>query len=484
MTEPCDLSAVDAVVNIKSGKLSPLELLQSCLDRIELVNPALNAVVASDNETAMECARRLTDKIHQGDDVGLLGGLPVGIKDLEATANLRTTYGSKLHEDYIPEEDDFIVGNLRKHGGNVFCKTNTPEFGAGGNTVNRVYGVTGNPFDVTKTCAGSSGGTAVALAVGMAPLATGSDYGGSLRTPASFCGITGFRPSPGVVPSVKSLVSLSPFPVLGPMGRSVADTHLLFRAQSAFDRRDPYSVDAQQIPDVIEPIDLDKLKVSWTTDFGCCPVDHSIAEIFKSRIASIAGNFKQCDERSPIMDGVHNVFEILRGIFFVAGHEVHLKENRDLLGANVIDNTERGLSYNFSDVSRAFARQSELYRTMLEFFDESDILITPAASVSPFPHKQLTITQINGQEMPTYMRWLALAYVPTTTLCCSCVLPCGLDDKGLPFGIQIIGPNGSDAKVLRVAAAIEAVLAADPLTARPLPDIKMLAALGRQSSLG
>lgn len=477
MTEPCDLSAVDALACINSKALSPLELLQSCIDRIESINPVLNAVVASDYEAGLACARELTEKIHRGEEIGLLGGLPVGIKDLEATANLTTTWGSKLFEHDIPEEDDFIVSNIRKHGGNIFCKTNTPEFGAGGNTVNLVYGATGNPFDVSKTCAGSSGGTAVALATGMVPLATGSDYGGSLRTPASFCGITGFRPSPGVVPSVKNIVALSPFPVLGPMGRSVADAHLLFRSQATFDRRDPYSVNLQQIPDVIEPIALDSLRVSWSVDFGCCPVDNMIADTFKSRIALIASHFKHCDERDPSMSGVHDVFEILRGIFFVAAHEGHLNESRDILGTNVIDNTERGLAYSFSDVSHAFARQSELYRDMLEFFDDADILIAPAAAVSPFPHKQLSVTQINGQEMPTYMRWLALSYVPTTTLCCSCVLPCGLDTNGLPFGIQIIGPNGSDAKVLGVAAAIESVLAANPVTARPQPDIKMLTAL-------
>lgn len=481
MSEPCDLSAVDALASINSKELSPLELLQSCIQRIERVNPALNAVVASDNEAGLAHARKLTEKIQRGDDVGLLGGLPVGIKDLEATANLRTTWGSRLFEHEIPEEDDFIVANIRKHGGNIFCKTNTPEFGAGANTVNLVYGATGNPFDVAKTCAGSSGGTAVALATGMVPLATGSDYGGSLRTPASFCGITGFRPSPGVVPSVKNIVALSPFPVLGPMGRTVADTHLLFKSQATFDRRDPYSINTQQIPDAIEPIELSKLRVSWSVDFGCCPVDNAIAQLFKSRVASIVSHFKQCDERNPEMSGVHDVFEILRGIFFVAGHEEHLRENRDILGPNVIDNTERGLAYSFSDVSHAFARQSELYRNMIEFFNDTDILIAPAAAVSPFPHKQLTVTEINGEEMPTYMRWLALAYVPTTTLCCSCVLPCGLDNKGLPFGIQIIGPNGSDAKVLSVAAAIESILSADPATARPQPDIKMLAALSQPS---
>jgi len=260
MTEPCDLSAVEALSEIKSSALSPVELFRSCIDRIEMVNPVLNAIVASDLEAGLKCAQEVTGKIQRGDDVGLLGGLPTGIKDLEATAGLRTTWGSKLHENDIPEEDDFIVSRIRSHDANIFCKTNTPEFGAGGNTVNLVYGATGNPFDASLTCAGSSGGTAVALATGMLPAATGSDYGGSLRTPASFCGITGFRPSPGVVPGVDSTVALSPFAVLGPMGRTVADTHLLLKAQAAFDRRDPYSKSQPQIPDTLEPVDLSTIR--------------------------------------------------------------------------------------------------------------------------------------------------------------------------------------------------------------------------------
>lgn len=476
MTEPCDLSAVEALSEIKSSALSPVELFESCIDRIESINPVLNAIVASDLEAGHSHAQEITRKIQRGEEVGLLGGLPTGIKDLEATAGLRTTWGSKLLENEVPEVDDFMVSAIRAHDANIFCKTNTPEFGAGGNTVNLVYGATGNPFDASLTCAGSSGGTAVALATGMLPIATGSDYGGSLRTPASFCGITGFRPSPGVVPSVQSNVALSPFAVLGPMGRSVADTHLLLRAQAVHDRRDPYSNSELQIPETLESVDLSALRVAWSVDFGCCPVDGEIAALFKSRLSTFSSGFSTCDERNLVMDNVHNVFEVLRGLFFVAAHEQTLKDHRDLLGPNVIDNTERGLAFTASQISQAFAQQSVIYRDTLGFFKDSDVLIAPAAAVSPFPHAQRTVSHINGEEMPTYMRWLALSYVPTTAMCCSCVIPCGLDSRGLPFGIQLIGPNGSDAKVLAAAAALEAVLAGNTETARPLPDIEAIAA--------
>lgn len=477
MTEPCELSAVNALASIRSGELSPLELYQSCMKRIELVNPTLNAIVAIDPDAGLACAQATIKRINDGSTSGILQGLPVGIKDLEATKGLRTTWGSKVFEHEVPQEDDFIVANIRRHGGNIFCKTNTPEFGAGGNTVNRVYGATSNPFNVTKTCAGSSGGTAVALATGMLPLATGSDYGGSLRTPASFCGIVGFRPSPGVVPGTGSLIALSPFAVLGPMGRSVADAHLLLKSQACFDRRDPFSTSSQQIPDELPQQDLSELRVSWSVDFGCCPVDNNIEAIFRKRIAAIASNFAHCDERDPSMDNVHNVFETLRGIYFVAAHEDKLRDKRSILGPNVIDNTERGLAYTASDIAQAFNQQSVLYRDTLEYFNDTDILLAPAAAVSPFPHSQLTVTEINGQPMPSYMRWLALSYVPTTTMCCSCVIPCGLDHNAMPFGIQVIGPKDSDAKVLAVAASLESVLAADQETARPLPDITALAGM-------
>ncbi len=288
MTEPCDLSAVEARRLIGNKKLSPVELLESCLKRIEAVNPALNAIVAMDEKGAREAAKTAEQMVMSGDSLGLLHGLPIGIKDLQATAGLTTTWGSLIYKDHVPEHDEETVANLRDQGAIILAKTNTPEFGAGANTTNRVYGATGNPFDPKKTCAGSSGGSAVALATGMVPLATGSDYGGSLRTPAAFCGVCGFRPSPGVVPGPERSTALSPFSVNGPMGRSVADLHLLLKAQIDLDKRDPFSSDdALSIPDVLPQADLGSIRVAISTDLGCAPIDADIRRIFQERVAIV-----------------------------------------------------------------------------------------------------------------------------------------------------------------------------------------------------
>ena len=477
MTEPCDLSAVEARRLIGNKKLSPVELLESCLKRIEAVNPALNAIVAMDEKGAREAAKNAEQMVMSGEPLGLLHGLPIGIKDLQATAGLTTTWGSLIYKDHVPEQDEETVANLRDQGAIILAKTNTPEFGAGANTTNKVYGATGNPFDPKKTCAGSSGGSAVALATGMVPLATGSDYGGSLRTPAAFCGVCGFRPSPGVVPGPQRSTLLSPFSVNGPMGRSVADLHLLLKAQIDLDKRDPFSSDdALSIPDVLPPADLGSIRVAISTDLGCAPIDQDIRRIFQERVQMFRHVFAEAADRDPDLGPVHDVFEILRGIYFVGAHRERLERHRDLLGPNVIDNTERGLKLTAADIAWAFVEQSNIYRRFLAFFQDADVLICPAASVSPFPHEQLYVSEINGEPMPTYMRWLAITYGLTTAIPAAAVIPCGVDHLGMPFGIQIVGPNGSDALVLSVAHALEQVLAENPATSRPVPDLNKLKA--------
>jgi amidase len=470
MTEPCDLSALDARRAIGRGQLSPLELLESCLARIEATNGSVNAIVAMDADAARRRAMEIEQAIARGEDVGLLAGLPIGVKDLQATAALRTTHGSLLFKDHVPAADELSVAQVRRAGGVILGKTNTPEFGAGGNTVNRVYGATGNPFDASKTPAGSSGGSAAALALGQVPLATGSDYGGSLRTPAAFCGVSGFRPSPGLVPSVDRAASLSPFSVTGPMGRTIADAHLLLRAQAGLDKRDPYaSRDAQHLPAGLAGADLGKLRVAASPDLGCAPVDRRIAALFADRVGRFRHVFREVEERAPDFSGVHEAFETLRCVHFVAAHRERLEKARHLLDRNVTDNTERGLKLSLGDVARAHVEQTKLYKRVLAFFQEVDVLICPAASVSPFPHTQLFVEEIDSERMPTYMHWLAITYAPTMALCCAAAMPCGVDYAGLPFGIQVIGPNGADGRVLEVAHALEQVLAADKETARPVP---------------
>lgn len=474
-TELCDLSATEALTLLNSRKISAVELFQSCLQRIESVNPTVNAIVAIDPDAGLAQAQMADKKITAGKQ-DLLCGLPVAIKDLEATKDLTTAYGSLEFKGHVPAESDPIVDHIASVGGNVFCKSNVPEFGAGANTVNKVYGATGNPFNPQKTSGGSSGGAAAALATGMVPLATGSDYGGSLRTPASFCGVVGFRPSPGVVPYAHNGVGLNPFVVLGPMGRNVADTHLLLRAQVHVDKRDPFSSSASVLPADLAAVDLSTINAVWSTDLGCCEVDKNIAEVFERRISGFSHVFKQCENRHPDFGDIHTVFEVLRGVFFVAGNEERLVKHRDILGQNVIDNTELGLGLTSSQIGAAFTQQSIIYRQVLDYFDkaEADVLICPAVSVTPFDHSNRTVTEINDIQMDTYMTWLALVYAPTKSLCCSCVIPCGVDHMGMPFGIQIVGPNGADARVLSVASALEQLFARDPSTCRPVPNLELL----------
>lgn len=477
MSEPCDLSAVEARRLIAAKALSPVELMQSCLDRIAQTNPAVNAMVAMDAEGALEGARNAEQAVMHGEPLGLLHGLPLGVKDLQATAGLRTTYGSLIYEDLVPEEDEDTVVNLRNEGAIIVGKTNTPEFGAGANTKNRVYGATGNPFNPELTCAGSSGGSAVALALGQVPIATGSDYGGSLRTPSAFSGIVGIRPSPGVVPGADRAALLSPFSVNGPMGRSVEDAHLLLKAQIDLDKHDPFSSDdVMRIPEVLSGMDLAGLHVAYSEDLGCAPVDKDIRKIFRSRIKAFSNVFATATEATPDFGEVHDMFEIQRGVNFATAHMERLDNHREKLGPNVIDNTERGLEFTAREIAWAQGEQGRIYQRYLDFFDDFDILICPTAAVSPFPHEQLSVTEINGEAMPTYMRWLSLAYALTVALPCVVALPCGVDHKGMPFGIQVAGPNGSDAMVIEVAHALEQVLAANAETRRAVPDLAKLTA--------
>lgn len=476
MTDPCDLTAIEARRLIGRKALSPVELTRSCIARIGAVDGALNAITAIDEEGALTAAKEAEQVVMSGEQLGLLHGLPVGIKDLQATKGLRTTWGSLIYKDHVPEEDDPVVANVRDEGAIILAKTNTPEFGAGANTKNRVFGATGNPFDPDKTCGGSSGGSAVAVATGMMPVATGSDHGGSLRTPASFCGVVGFRPSPGLVPRTTRPVSLLPMPVLGPMARNVADAHLLLRAQLDLDKDDPFSSDdLMRIPDVLEGVDPGSLKVAFSTDLGCAPMDNDIAKVFRKKTNAFKHIFADADNLNPQFDDVHEAFEILRSIQFYAAHKERLEEHRDLLGPNVINNTERALQYSLPDVAWAHKVQTSIYTRFLRFFDDADILICPAAAVSPFPHADLFVEEINGEKMPSYMRWLAMSYALTMALPSALCLPCGIDHLGMPFGIQVVGPIGSDAFVLEVAFALEQAFAENAETARPTPDLASLA---------
>ena len=473
MTRPNDLSATEARKLIGNKQLSPLELTKSCIDQVERYNPSINAVVAINHEDVLKEAKKAEDDVMAGKELGLLHGLPVGIKDLNPVKDLRSTSGSKLFENRIPDYDDSVVADIRAEGGIVFCKTNTPEFGAGANTKNKVYGATCNPFDLTKTPAGSSGGSAAALATNMMPLANGSDYGGSLRTPAGYCGVTGFRPSPGLVPATEASVSLNPFSVQGPMGRDVSDTYLLLQAQVNLNRADPFSsLNSLSMPDELIGADLSGVKMAYSPDLGCAPVDNNIKATLLEKINTFKSNFLLSKEDHPDFLDIHECFEIIRGFNYVASHKEKFDHHKDLLGPNVIDNVERGLKYNLADVSWAHVMQTKIYKSFRNFFNEYDVLICPAAAVSPYPHEQLFVDIINGEKMPTYMRWLALSYASTMAIPCVWALPCGLDHKKMPFGIQLIAPAGKDVQLSEIAKSLESVLMANQLTKRPVPEIK------------
>lgn len=475
MTDFCSMTATALVAGIKNGDFSPVEVMEASIRRIEAVDMAINAMVTRDFDRAIDRAKDVEAKRLKGEDIGMLAGLPVGIKDLEATADMKTTYGSLPFKDHIPDQDDLSVANVKASGGIVIGKTNTPEHGTGGNTWNDVFGITANPFDTDKTSSGSSGGSAAALAAGMVPLASGSDFGGSLRTPASFCGIVGFRPSPGCVPDVDKAVGLAPFAVLGPMARHVADAVLLLHAQSSVDCRDPFSHAARaDIPVSLQPADISQMRAAISTDLGVAPVANVIRELFDQRMGHITSSFKEAQKRDPVFDNVHECFEVLRGVSYVAGLKDFADTHRDVVSPLVIDNIDRALSYQLSDVADAFHTQTILAKAWLSLFDDVDVVICPAASVAPFTKTKKYVDTIDQVKLPTYMTWLALSYAPTMVMACSLVVPCGVDQDGLPFGIQLLGPPGGDRKLLEIGLSIEQVLASHPETMRPQPDLTKL----------
>ena len=283
------------------------------------------------------------------------------------------------------------------------------------------------------------------------------------------------------MPAEARAAALVPWSVLGPMGRTVKDAHLLLQAQMDEDRRDPFShaVDPRLFG-TVDGLDLGAINAAITPDLGVCPVDNGIRATFKARTDAFRGVFAEAQDRDPGFndDGgdMHRLFEIFRGFAFVAAHQEKVAKHRDLLGPNVVDNVDRGLQFTAADMGWALVEQGKAMRRFMDMFAEVDVLICPAASVSPFPHEQLFVDEINGEKMPTYMRWLAISYAPTMVLACSCVIPCGVDHKGMPFGLQIIGPNGSDALVLAVAHALETYFADKPALMRPVPDLSKLKA--------
>jgi Asp-tRNA(Asn)/Glu-tRNA(Gln) amidotransferase A subunit family amidase len=460
---------------IASREISPVELLEACIERIEAVNPYVNAVTATCFDRARAEASAAEKAVLRGESLGLLHGLPIGVKDLEPTAGLLTTFGSPAFRAHVPDQDIELVARLRRAGGIVAGKTNVPEMGAGANSRNPVWGATGNPFDPRLNAGGSSGGSAAALACDMLPVCTGSDTGGSLRIPASKCGVVGFRPSPGVVPSVRKLLGWTPISVVGPMGRTVADACLQLAATAGMHAGDPLSHPLDPLAFLApEPADLGRLRVAYTTDFGCCDVDPDIRATFTARIAAMRHLFARCDAVRFELGDVHRCFDVLRAEAFVAGMRESYEKDPASLGENPRANYEMGARMSLLDSAWAQAEQTRILGRFQAAFADYDLVLAPTTPVSPFPWTEPYARVVDGKPQANYYRWLALTYVTTLTTHPALSLPCGTDAQGMPFGLQVVGPFRGDLQVLSAALAMEQAFAADPALRRPRPELAAL----------
>lgn len=480
MTEPADLDAVEARRLIEAAELSPVELLESTIERIELVDPPLNAMVTRAFDRARTEARAAEAAVRAGDPLGPLHGLPVAIKDIQATEGIRTTYGSPDFADNIPTEDDGIVERVRAAGGIVIGKTNVPERSIGANTVNRLFGATGNPFNVDLTCGGSSGGSAVAVATGMAALATGSDHGGSLRIPACYCGVVGIRATPGVVPNEQRTITQTNYSVQGPIGRTVADAALLLSAiteRTPRTRQDPmaFPLDAASFR-AASAADPSTLRVAIAPDLGGVLVSDEIRRTFESRMTHLKGHVSRMDPHPIDLTEAPGVDWHLRQDVFVTQYSDEAEHWDDGFNPNVRATYDSALQTPMDAIARARRTQMRLYQSFTAIFEDYDIVIAPGVSVPPFPWKYLNPQTVDGHPVENYMAWLALTASLTVVGHPVVALPAGLDEQGTPFGVQVIGRAFGEPDLLSAAMAIEAAFAADPLLARPVPDIAALAA--------
>jgi len=471
-----ELTAREMRRQIGLRHLSPVELMEACISRIEAVNPAVNAICATDFDRAREQARVAEAALMRGDPLGPLHGLPLGVKDLQATAGLLTTSGNVRLRGHIPPADVSLVARLREAGAIVTAKTNTPDLGAGANTRNPVWGATGNPFNPALNAGGSSGGSAAALATDMLPLCTGSDTGGSLRIPAALCGVVGLRPSPGLIANDMRPLAWSAISVLGPMGRDVADTAFMLQASMGPHPMDPLSLGVRHEPVWPVPeLDLRLLRVAYTEDFGVCAVDPMIRRIFRDRVEAISDEVAVCEPLDwHLVDG-HRCFDIIRAESFVAAFDEIYREDPETLGPNVRSNLEMAARITLADRAWAHLAQTRIMRQFQTAFERYDLILSPVSPLSPFPWTELYATTIDGHAQRNYYEWLSLTYLVTLATNPALALPCGLDEAGMPFGLQLVGPLHQDSRLLAMGAALERRFAATTKLARARPDLAALA---------
>ena len=455
----CGLPATQMAAMLADGEISARELLAAHLERIEQVNPALNAIVTFTPELAAERAAAADEAQARGESLGLLHGLPVAHKDLALTAGVRTTMGSPLFADFVPDIDALVVERQREAGAVMVGKTNTPEFGAGSHTFNPVFGITRNPYDVGKTCGGSSGGAAVALAARMLPLCDGSDLGGSLRNPAAFCNIVGFRPSPGRVPSTTAMDAWFPLAVEGPMGRTVGDVAFFLRALAGPDDRSPVS--NQELPEVFAGSldrDLHGVRVAWSPDAGGLPVDPAVRAATSNVPDVLADLGCEVVEAWPDLSDAPQIFQARRAWLFAVGFGPLLEQHRDQFKETLAWNIQKGFEMSIHEYTDVARRHTQLFARMNEFMSPSggfDFLACPTTQVPPFDVEVEYPTEIDGVEFETYIDWMRSCSDITVTTHPAISVPAGFTSDGLPVGLQLVGRHRADRSVLELAHAWE-----------------------------
>jgi amidase len=458
--ELCRLTAVAAVSLLKKREITPLDLVEASAKRIAEVEPAVNALPTLCLERARDHARRLMAggaACDAAGEAGWLAGLPVSIKDLTDVAGVRTTYGSPLFANHVPTKSHPLVERIERKGGIVVGKSNTPEFGAGGSTFNEVLGRTRNPWNTSLTCGGSTGGGAVSLATGEVWLAQGTDHGGSLRGPGTFCSVVGMRPSPGRVTRGTVSNLWSQLSVQGPMARTVADLALFLDTMAGHCPRDPMTFDAPAVSfseAVARPVA--PRRVAFTADYGGrLPIDREVRDI----CTRMARRFEELgctvEEASPDVGNIDEAFLNLRSQHFVVDRELQLKEHRDKLKADIVWNTERGLNQTPSAIAWAERERAAFYRRMIEFFETYDLLVTPGSLTPAFDVNLRHAETIGGKKLETYISGSTLTAAITMTACPAMAVPCGFDQYGRPVGLQLVGKPRGEAALLQAASLYE-----------------------------
>ncbi len=457
-TELCFTGARKLARMIRARKVSAVEVMKAFLAQIERVNPKLNAIVTLLPERAMKEARALDRRLanRRTADIGPLAGLPIAYKDMVPTKGIRTTYGSPIYAEHVPSEDHAMVERLTGAGAITLGKTNTPEFAAGSQTFNKVFGATLNPYDTALTCGGSSGGAAVAVACGMLPFADGSDLGASLRNPGNFCNVVGFRPTPGRVPYWPAVDAWASLSVIGPLARTVEDAAFLLSAMAGPDARSPITLD-EPGKNLARPLarDFRKVRVAWSRDLGGLPVDARITRVLEAQKKVFESLGCIVEEAEPDLAEADEAFQVLRAVGFVQKYGELLKTERARIKDTVIWNIEEGLKLDGPRIARALNLRTRVYHAMRRFLERYEFLLLPVNQVLPFPVTQPYVTEINGVKLASYIDWMKTCYYVTVTSHPAISVPAGFTPEGLPVGLQIVGRYRDDFGVLQLAHAFE-----------------------------